>query len=136
MSTSRMSSPHRDAVSQAVDAAVEVRGQDNRCAHPFSPGGDALHDPCPRPGRHVGPRDQRGPGALWDDQGVTSPALEQELPSRAHHLPAAGLVVVATGGTAALSAAQGELGQLVAVAVLQLALLAAWVVATGIRGRV
>jgi hypothetical protein len=67
---------------------------------------------------------------------VTSPALEQELSSRAHHLPAAGLVVVATGGTAALSAAQGELGQLVAVAVLQLALLAAWVVATGIRGRV
>jgi hypothetical protein len=65
---------------------------------------------------------------------VTSAALDQELSARSHHLPAAGLVVLATGGSAALSAALGDTGRLIAVAVLQLALVAAWVVATGIRG--
>jgi hypothetical protein len=66
---------------------------------------------------------------------VTSPALEQELSPWVHHLPAAGLVVVAVAGVTALSLTQGETGRLVAVAVLQLALVAGWVVATGIRGR-
>jgi len=66
---------------------------------------------------------------------VTPPALEQEPSSRTHHLPAAGLVVVVTAGVAVLSETQGERGRLIAVAVLQVALVAAWVIATGIRGR-
>jgi hypothetical protein len=65
---------------------------------------------------------------------VTPPALEHELSSRTHHLPAAGLVVLTTGGAVALSTALGEPGRLAAVVVLQLALVAAWVVAVGIRG--
>jgi hypothetical protein len=65
---------------------------------------------------------------------VTPAALDDELSSRAHHLPAAALVVVTTAALAVLSTTQGELGQLIAVGVLQLALVAAWVVATGIRG--
>jgi hypothetical protein len=65
---------------------------------------------------------------------VTSPALDDELSSRSHHLPAVGLVVVATAATLALSLGLEDVGRLVAVAVLQLALVAAWVVATGIRG--
>jgi len=65
---------------------------------------------------------------------VTPAALDEELSARSHHLPAAGLVVLATGGAVLLSAALGGTGRLVAVAVLQLALVAAWVVATGIRG--
>jgi hypothetical protein len=65
---------------------------------------------------------------------VIPAALDDELSSRAHHLPAAGLVVVAAAGLTVLSSLQGEAGRLVAVAVLQVALVAAWVVATGIRG--
>jgi hypothetical protein len=65
---------------------------------------------------------------------VTPPALDDELSSRVHHLPAAGLVVVTTAGTAALSLTSGDQGRLIAVALMQLALVAAWVVATGIRG--
>ena len=65
---------------------------------------------------------------------MTSPALDDELSSRTHHLPAAGLVVVATAATTVLALTQGDLGRLIAVALLQLALVAAWVVATGIRG--
>ena len=65
---------------------------------------------------------------------MTPAALDQEPSARSHHLPAAGLVVLATGGSAALSAALGDTGRLISVAVLQLALVAAWVVATGIRG--
>ncbi|KQS73658.1 hypothetical protein [Modestobacter sp. Leaf380] len=61
-------------------------------------------------------------------------ALETELPRGAHHLPAAGAVVVAgallVGGPLAL----GDTGRLVGVLVVQLALVGAWVVATGIRG--
>jgi hypothetical protein len=96
--------------------------------------GDRRHGPCPGR-RHVRACRCRVPGRLWDDRAVTSPALEQELSPLAHHLPAAALVVLATGGATALSLAQGETGRLVAVGVLQLALVAAWVVATGIRGR-
>lgn len=65
---------------------------------------------------------------------MTSAALDDALSARTQHLPAAGLVVVVTAGTLALSAGLGDTGRLVAVAVLQLALVAAWVVATGIRG--
>jgi hypothetical protein len=65
---------------------------------------------------------------------VAPPALDDELSPRVHHLPAAGLVVVATAGAAALSLTAGDAGRLVAVALMQLALVAGWVVATGIRG--
>jgi hypothetical protein len=65
---------------------------------------------------------------------VTPPALDSELSSRAQHLPAAGLVVVATAVLTVLPATQGELGRLLAVGLLQLALVGAWVVATGLRG--
>jgi hypothetical protein len=65
---------------------------------------------------------------------VTPPALDSELSSRAQHLPAAVLVVVATAVLTVLPATQGELGRLLAVGLLQLALVGAWVVATGLRG--
>ena len=65
---------------------------------------------------------------------MTPPALDHALSSRAQHLPAAALVVVATALLTVLPDTQGELGQLLAVGLLQLALVAAWVVATGIRG--
>ena len=65
---------------------------------------------------------------------MTPPALDVDLSSRTHHLPAAVLVVVTAGGTAAAVSRWGDAGLLGAVAVLQLALVAAWVVATGIRG--
>jgi hypothetical protein len=80
---------------------------------------------CPAP---------RRPGDLWDDRTVTSAALDHEPSSRTHHLPAAGTVVLATGGALALSVALDDLGRLVAVVLLQVALVAAWVVAVGIRG--
>jgi hypothetical protein len=57
-----------------------------------------------------------------------------ELSRTAHHLPAAGGVLVATGLLAGLPLVLGNTGRVVAVAVLQLALVAAWVLATGIRG--
>jgi hypothetical protein len=53
---------------------------------------------------------------------------------RAHHVPAAGLVVVVTAVAVGLPAEFGDAGRVIAVALLQLALVAAWVVATGIRG--
>ncbi|GHE11154.1 hypothetical protein [Klenkia taihuensis] len=62
----------------------------------------------------------------------TAPAVE--LSRTAHHLPAAGGVLLATGLLAGLPLALGDTGRAVAVAVLQLALVAAWVLATGIRG--
>jgi hypothetical protein len=65
---------------------------------------------------------------------VSTAALDQQVSSRAHHLPAAGLVVLVTAGALGLSLGLGDTGRLAAVAVLQLALVAAWVIATGIRG--
>jgi hypothetical protein len=65
---------------------------------------------------------------------VTHAVLDAELPPRAHHLPATGFVVLATALLAVLPAALGEAGLVVAVLALQLGLVAAWVVATGIRG--
>ena len=79
-------------------------------------------------------RRRRSAGDLWDDRRVTPAALDDELSARAQHVPAAGLVVLATGGATALTLALDATGRLVAVGVLQLALVAAWVVATGIRG--
>ncbi|SDG01041.1 hypothetical protein [Klenkia brasiliensis] len=65
---------------------------------------------------------------------MSSPAAPVELSRTAHHLPAAGGVLVATALLAGLPLALGDTGRAVAVAALQLALVAAWVLATGIRG--
>ena len=59
-----------------------------------------------------------------------------ELPRTAHHLPAVGGVVVAAGLLVGLPLALGDTGRIAAVLVLQVALVAAWVLATGIRGLV
>ncbi len=57
------------------------------------------------------------------------------LPARAWHLSTAVVVAVATALLVGLPAVAGEPGRLVAVAALQVALVAAWVPATGIPGR-
>lgn len=59
---------------------------------------------------------------------------ESGAPARASHLPAAGLTVVAVGLLVGLPAALGDLGRLAAVLVLQLGLVLAWVLVTGIQG--
>ncbi|MPR00437.1 hypothetical protein GB931_21430 [Modestobacter sp. I12A-02628] len=61
-------------------------------------------------------------------------ALETDLPARAHHLPAAGVVVVSVALLALAPEQFGDAGRLAAVLALQLLLVAAWVTATGIRG--
>ena len=71
---------------------------------------------------------------LCDDRGVTVAGADVELTPRVHHLPAAGAVVVTTALATLLPDVLGEQGRFAAVLVLQLALVAAWVVATGIRG--
>ncbi|MGY1855317.1 hypothetical protein [Modestobacter sp. SYSU DS0290] len=60
------------------------------------------------------------------------PSSQQSRPR--HHLPAAAGVLVAAGLLAGLPALFDGPGRIAAVAVLQLALVAGWVVATGIRG--
>jgi hypothetical protein len=65
---------------------------------------------------------------------VSHATLEAELPRTAHHVPAAGVVLVGTGLLVGLPALLGDTGRLGAVAVLQVGLVAAWVLATGIRG--
>src|ERR1700712_573353 len=110
MSTSRMSSPHW-ADAQAVDGAVEVRVQDSGRAPPF-----------------------RCSGRLWNDRGVSTRALDDVPSPRVHHLPAAGLVIVATVVATVLCLALDDVGRLVAVVLRQPALAAAGVVATGTRG--
>jgi hypothetical protein len=65
---------------------------------------------------------------------VTSPAPQPVLPDRVHHLPAAGIAVVAVGLLVGLPEALGDLGRLAAVLVLQLGLVLAWVLVTGIQG--
>ena len=65
---------------------------------------------------------------------MTTPVLDDVLSARAHHVPAAGLVVVVTVAATALSMQLDDAGRLAAVVLLQLVLVAAWVVATGIRG--
>jgi hypothetical protein len=66
---------------------------------------------------------------------VTAAAADVELAGRGHHLPAAGLAVVAAALLAGLPAVGDDAGRFAAVLVLQLALVAGWVVATGLRGR-
>ncbi|HEX2073416.1 MAG TPA: hypothetical protein VHF92_06495 [Geodermatophilus sp.] len=61
-------------------------------------------------------------------------ALDTDLPARTHHLPAAVLVAVATALLVVLPEQYGDRGRLAAVAVLQAGLVAAWVLATGVRG--
>ncbi|MGY1740869.1 MULTISPECIES: hypothetical protein [unclassified Blastococcus] len=61
-------------------------------------------------------------------------ASDVEVPARAHHLPAALVAAVGTALLVLLPAQLGERGTLVAVLVLQAALVAAWVPATGLRG--
>jgi hypothetical protein len=63
-----------------------------------------------------------------------SAALESGPSARAHHLPAAGLTVVAVGLLAGLPVVLGDLGRLAAVLVLQLGLVLAWVLVTAIQG--
>ncbi|MGY5884085.1 hypothetical protein [Modestobacter lacusdianchii] len=56
------------------------------------------------------------------------------LSPRVHHLPAAGAVAVLVLVAAGVPALLGDAGRVAAVLALQLALVAGWVVATGIRG--
>jgi hypothetical protein len=62
-----------------------------------------------------------------------SALLESGPSARAHHVPALGLSVVAVGLLAGLPAVLGDLGRLAAVLVLQLGLVLAWVLVTGIQ---
>ena len=61
-------------------------------------------------------------------------APESVLTTRAHHLPAAALTAVAVALLVALPELLGDRGRLAAVLVLQLGLVLAWVLVTGIEG--
>jgi hypothetical protein len=63
-----------------------------------------------------------------------TPAALLAGPARGHHLPAAGLAAIAVALLLTLPALFGDVGGLAAVLVLQLGLVLAWVVATGIQG--
>jgi hypothetical protein len=63
-----------------------------------------------------------------------SAALVPGSPARAHHVPAAGLTVVAVALLVGLPMLLGDLGRLAAVLVLQLGLVLSWVLVTGIQG--
>jgi hypothetical protein len=65
---------------------------------------------------------------------VTSLAPQAALPAREHHLPAAGIAVLAVALLVGLPEVLGDLGRLAAVLVLQLGLVLAWVLVTGIQG--
>jgi hypothetical protein len=65
---------------------------------------------------------------------VSSLALESALPARAHHLPAAGVAAGAVALLVVLPELLDDLGRLAAVIVLQLGLVLAWVLVTGIQG--
>jgi hypothetical protein len=65
---------------------------------------------------------------------VTYAVLESGHSARSHHLPAAGLAVVAVALLVVLPELLGDLGRLAAVLVLQLGLVLAWVLVTGIQG--
>jgi len=60
--------------------------------------------------------------------------VQSLLPARGHHLPAAALTVVAVGLLVGLPVVLDGLGRLAAVLVLQLGLVLAWVLMTGIEG--
>jgi hypothetical protein len=70
------------------------------------------------------------------DQRVSSVAVETGLGRRAHHLPAAGAALVAVVLLAGAPQLLGEPGRLAAVLVLQVVLVAVWVLATGPGGAV
>lgn len=63
-----------------------------------------------------------------------TPAALLSGPARAHHLPAAGFAAIAVALLLTLPALLGDVGRLAAVLVLQLGLVLAWVLATGIQG--
>lgn len=65
---------------------------------------------------------------------MSSVALESARPARAHHLPAAGVSAAAVALLVVLPELLGDLGRLAAVIVLQLGLVLAWVLVTGIQG--
>lgn len=65
---------------------------------------------------------------------MSSAAVDSRAPARGHHLPAAGATVVAVGLVVGLAHVLGDGGRLAAVLLLQLALVVAWVIATGIEG--
>ena len=65
---------------------------------------------------------------------MTSTALGARIGDRGHHLPAAGAAVLAVVLLVALPRLLGDAGRLSAVLVLQLALVVAWVLTTGIEG--
>jgi hypothetical protein len=65
---------------------------------------------------------------------VTTAAVPTPVPARGHHLPAAGVVAVAVVLLVGLPHLLGDAGRLAAVLVVQLALVVAWVVVTGIEG--
>jgi hypothetical protein len=67
---------------------------------------------------------------------VTAAVLGTGLPARAQHLAAALAVAAATALLVLLPESAGEPGRVAAVAVLQVALVAAWLPATGLPGRV
>jgi hypothetical protein len=66
---------------------------------------------------------------------VTATEVGSGLSARAWHLPTAAAVVAATALLVGLPAAAGDAGRLAAVALLQVALVLAWVPATGIPAR-
>ncbi|MGY1834315.1 hypothetical protein ACI79P_04315 [Blastococcus sp. SYSU DS0510] len=65
---------------------------------------------------------------------MSSTAVPSTTPARPHHVPAAGLAVVAAGLLAGLPVVLRDVGTLAAVLVLQLALVLSWVLATGMQG--
>ena len=65
---------------------------------------------------------------------MSSAALVPALPARRHHLPAAVLGAAAVALLVALPAVLGDVGRMAAVLVLQLGLVLAWVLVTGIQG--
>lgn len=65
---------------------------------------------------------------------MVSEAQESAPTAHAHHLPAAGLAAVAVALLVLLPEALGDVGRLAAVLVLQLGLVLAWVLVTGIEG--
>jgi hypothetical protein len=65
---------------------------------------------------------------------VSPSAPESALPVRAHHLPAAGVATLAVALLVLLPAVLGDVGRLAAVLVVQLGLVLAWVLTTGLQG--
>ena len=87
--------------------------------------------------RHRSARRADRPLGVCHDQRVSprlSEAQESAPSARAHHLPAAGLTVAAVALLVLLPELLGDRGRLAAVLVLQLGLVLAWVLATGIQG--